>query len=163
MKTTLSPLEEAFVERYCTHFSLDRAARKVGIASAKASYEGLAISNRPHFDARIKEVQAAQHAYRCSLADSVYDLQCNIAFARPSKFVRVGSNGAPEIDLSTASVDDMDALARVRVVISTEGTGLERHVVRRVSVRLHDKVRALKWLYRRLNKTGSAADATQRT
>lgn len=163
MKTALSPLEEAFVERYCTHFTLDRAAREIGIESAEASYEGLAIRNRPQVDARIKEVQAAQHAYRSSLADLVYDLQCNIAFARPSKFVRVGSNGAPEIDLSTASVDDLDAVACLRVVISTKGAGLERHVVRRVSVRLHDKVRALKWLYRRLNKTGSAADATQQT
>lgn len=144
----LNETEEAFVERYCTHFTAARAAREIGIQAAKAGRMGVRLRNRPHVAARIKAIQDARSTEAEVLADRAIAEMADIATSSLTNFIRIDADGIPQLDLSRSTARDLATLDVLRIRIKAVGHGLDRGVSVGFHVKLRDKMRALGWLLR---------------
>lgn len=92
--------------------------------------------------------------------DRILNEYAGIAFSGMSKFIKVNGAGDPVIDLSNCTKADLDLLAETTVEDFTDGRGEDIRDVRRVKVKMLDRMKALDALYRHLSMCGKAANDT---
>lgn len=144
--------ERRFVDEFLIDLNPRRAALAAGYSRTMAASKAYTwVSNgktKPHVYAAIQRAQQLRAARTGVTADRVVEEIAKIAFASMRSFVRIDRDGQPQIDLSAAGPDALDALAEVitETVVdgqSADSTGATVPTVRRTRIRLHDKLRAL--------------------
>jgi len=93
--------------------------------------------------ARIAELVDAAAERTGVTLDRVLNEYARIAFGGMSKFMRVSPDGDPIIDLSQCTPEDLDLLAEATVEDFTEDRGEDARDVRRIKIKLQDKLAAL--------------------
>lgn len=124
-----------------------RAGYKPGRTPTQTSARASELRAKPSIDALITELKARRVERTGITADRVVEELAKVGFASLRRFIRIDDDGQPQINLAKTPEDDLDALAEVKTetVLEREGSGDEAttNVIRKTSIKMHDKMKAL--------------------
>jgi phage terminase small subunit len=83
-------------------------------------------------------------------AEHIDNELAKITLASLRHFICIDATGQPQINLSEASSEDLDALAEVTTEVVLEGRGDNRRRIRKTRIKLHSKLDALEKLTQRV-------------
>ncbi|GEO80448.1 terminase small subunit [Pararhodospirillum oryzae] len=156
----LSDPERRFVEAYLAHGRNGARAWRAALdpeAGRSASARAAAFLRRPAVARALEEAEARARAHteavleRYALTNErVLEELTSVAFSRPLDLMRLNPDGTAVVDLSTLDDHQAAAIAEVTVDEFMDGKGPDARPVRRMRVRLADKLRALNLLGQRL-------------
>jgi phage terminase small subunit len=160
-KKKLNAQELRFVEEYLLDSNAEAAAKRAGYAVTTArskahSWVGNSGQNpKPHVAAEISRRQEVVSAKTATEAERIRAEIAKLAFASKRNIMRVDSEGHPVIDLTETDDDALDAIAEIHTETVSERSGKKdekgkpiMQEVRKVRVKLHDKLAALEKLAR---------------
>ena len=161
----LTERQRRFVEEYPKDFCATQAAIRAGYSAKTAKQIGHENLTKPDIRQALSEFvrqakACAEKQHQQAIADQAQVLaELNrVGFFSLGRLLRFTSSGEPIVDLSLATEEELAALASVEVENVKEGPGDNSRDIRRVSIRAHDKLRALALLSRHL---GLLADETE--
>lgn len=158
----LNSRQDAFVREYLLSGNASAAYVKAGYAPKHADGAGPRLLGNVGVAAHIahgrKKIVAKAEAQFDITLDRVLEEYARIAFSGMSKFLRISPNGDPIIDLSDCTPADLDLLAETTVEDFTDGRGKDARDIRRVKVKLLDRMNALEKLGKHLGLSDKRAD-----
>jgi phage terminase small subunit len=144
----LSPKQEKFVDEFLIDLNATQAAIRAGYSPKTAQPASSRLLSNVMVQAKIQERrESAQKRAEVSLDDVLRQYK-RIAFAGMSKFVKINSQGEPEVDLSNCTPEDLDLLAETQIEAFSESDGTRQ--VRRVKIKTLDRLKALETLGKHL-------------
>ncbi|WP_051013709.1 terminase small subunit [Pararhodospirillum photometricum] len=164
----LSETERAFVAAYLANGRKAAAAWRVlePNAGPRASPRAARCLARPAVQAALaaadQEAQARTRALieRYAITEErVLAELANVAFSRPLDLLRLNPDGTAVVDLTDMDEHQAAAIAEVTVDEYMDGKGNEARPVKRIRVKLADKLRALNLLGHRLGLWKPTANA----
>lgn len=150
MAANLTPKQAAFVQEYLVDLNASAAARRAGYSPKTAHRTGNENMQKPAIVAAIAEAKEARSRRTQVTADQVVDELAKIGFSNLLDYFRISTEGEPYVDLSAVTREQAAVLAELQVDDYLEGRGDDTREVRRVKVKLHDKLKALEQLARHL-------------
>jgi phage terminase small subunit len=145
---------EAFAQALATGMTADAAYQEAGYKPNR--HNAGRLKTNEHIKARVGELVAASAERTGVTLDRVLrEYEC-IAFNGMSKFLRISSDGDPIIDLSQCSPEDLDLLAETTLEDFTEGRGEDARDIRRVKIKMLDRLKALEALGKHLGMANMA-------
>lgn len=150
MAGKLTPKQQAFVREYLVDLNASAAARRAGYSAKTADRTGHENLKKPEIAAAIAEAQQARSRRTQVTADQVVEELAKVGFSNLLDYFRITTNGEPYVDLSAVTRDQAAVLAELQVDDYIEGRGDDAREVRRVKIKLHDKLKALEQLARHL-------------
>jgi phage terminase small subunit len=149
---------EAFAQAIAKGVTADAAYIEAGYKPHKSNPHRLSGNER--IKDRVAEL-VNQSAERTGVTlDRVLNEYASIAFSGMSKFIRVSPDGDPIIDLSKSTPADLDLLAEATVEDFTEGRGEDARDVRRIKIKMLDRMKALEALGKHLGMGDKSRDDT---
>lgn len=147
-KAKLSGKQDRFCGEYLLDLNATQAAIRAGYSKRTAGSQGFDLLQKPEIAARIAEMKLERSNRTEITADRVVMEIAKIAFASMRRFVTIGSDGQPIIDLSDTPDDDLDALIEVSTETVMESTGRDSPPdhIRKTKIKLADKLGALEKL-----------------
>lgn len=143
----LTAMQEAFCREYLIDRNATHAARRAGYSERTANRIGHDLLKDPRVVARVEKAgEIAEKKFEIT-AERVIEELAKVGFASMRDFIRVDSEGQPQIDLGETPDWALDALAEVKTETVLEGAdkdGEGGQHVRKTQIKLHDKLRALK-------------------
>ena len=140
----LTPLEDAYCKEYIIDLNQTQAAIRAGYSKKCANVTGSKLMNKGSVRTRIFELMK-NRAERLEIsADSVIKEIAIVAFARMGQYAEWGPDG-----VSLKESDQVDTRAVQSIRESDEGA---------LSIKLHDKVRALEIMGRHFGILGELSD-----
>lgn len=143
MAGKLTAKQRAFVDEYLVDLNASAAARRAGYSDRTAYRTGADNLRKPQIAAAIEAAQAARAKRTEVTADRVVEELAKVGFANLLDYFHLTSEGEPVIDLSDITRDQAAALAELQVEDFVEGRGDDSRQVRRVRIKVADKLRAL--------------------
>jgi phage terminase small subunit len=140
---TLTPKQRRFIEEYQIDLNATQAAIRAGYSPDTARSIGCENLTKPDISEAIAELMAARSARTKVTADKVVEGLAALAFANMFDFMRIGENGDPYIDLSNLTRDQAAALQEFVVEDFKDGRGEDARDVRKIRIKMHDKLRPL--------------------
>ncbi len=134
---------EAFCREYLIDFNAAAAARRAGYAEKNAGRQGHELLQIQIVHLRIKELTEARNERTDITADRVLDELAKVGFANISDYVRADKGGYVSIDLTKTTVEEFAALGEITVEEFMDGRGEDAREVRKVKLKMIDKLRAL--------------------
>lgn len=154
MAKPLNARERRFVEEYLLDLDPRRAALAAGYAettAASKAYQWVRKSKeKPHVSIAIEAALADRSKRTQVTADQVMDELAKVGFSNLLDFFSITSDGEPYVDLSSVTREQAAVLAELQVDDYVEGRGDDARDVKRVRVKLHDKLKALEQLAKHL-------------
>ena len=142
----LTERQRVFVAEYLVDLNGRQAAIRAGYSARWAKEIGWQTLRRPAVAAAIAEAQAKRSTAIGGGAAAVLRELSAIGRANLLDYMRIGADGMPVFDL--AGLDRTIAAALCEVIIEEiEGSG-DRRELRRIRVKMHDKIGALDRLAR---------------
>jgi len=149
---------EAFAQALARGMTADAAYIEAGYRPNDGN--AIRLKGNERVKARVAEL-VNQSAERTGVTiDRVLNEYARIAFGGMSRFLRVGPDGDPIIDLSRCTPEDLDLLAEATVEDFTEGRGEDARDVRRIKIKLQDKLSALAALGKHLGLGDKSREKT---
>jgi phage terminase small subunit len=139
----LSPKQRRFVEEYQIDLNATQAAIRAGYSPDTARSIGCENLTKPNISEAIAELMAARSARTKVTADQVVERLAALAFANIFDFMRIGEDGDPYIDMSHLTRDQAAALQEFVVEDFKDGRGEDARDVRKIRIKMHDKLRPL--------------------
>lgn len=146
----LTPKQAAFVQEYLVDLNATQAAKRAGYSERTASRTGSENLSKPVIAAAIAKAQTERANRTQVTADRVVEELAKIGFSNLLDYFSLTSDGEPYVDLSTVTREQAAVLAELQVDDFLEGRGDDAREVRRVKVKLHDKLKALEQLAKHL-------------
>lgn len=140
---TLTPKQRRFIEEYQIDLNATQAAIRAGYSPDTARSIGCENLTKPDISEAIAELMAARSARTKVTADQVVEGLAALAFANIFDFMRIGENGDPYIDMSNLTRDQAAALQEFTVEDFKDGRGEDARDVRKIRIKMHDKLRPL--------------------
>jgi phage terminase small subunit len=139
----LDPKRRRFVEEYRIDWNATQAAIRAGYSRKTAQEQGSQLLSKLMVQEALAEVMAEDSARcRVSVDDAISELT-RVAFLNIMDYMRIGSEGDPYVDLSALTRDRALGLVSFECEDYKDGRGEDARDVRRVKIRVADKVRAL--------------------
>jgi len=132
---------EAFAQALASGLAADAAYTEAGYRPNRGN--AARMKSNESIRARVAELVDAAAERAVVDIQRVLNEYARIAFTGMSKFLRVSKDGDPIIDLSKCTPEDLDLLAEATLEDFTEGRGEGRRDVRRVKIKMQDKMAAL--------------------
>ena len=154
MARPLTPKQERFCEEYLIDCNGTQAAIRAGYAKANADKQASQLIGNTRVAAYLAKLMGAQSKRVLVTADEVVGELKKLGFANLQDYVRVTDDGDPFIDLTDLTSDQFAALSEATIDDYVEGRGKNARVVRKVKIKLHDKVRSLDSLAKHLGLFG---------
>lgn len=148
----LKPTEQLFVDEYVASDDPRGAAIRVSeqsrgrTAVANPDARALDYIKRPLVQAAIAERRKAVMQRLDISAERVLQEVAKLAFSNMGDYVRITGDGEPYTDLSNVSLDQMAAISEVTTEDFTDGRGDDARDVKKVKIKLYDKLAALEKL-----------------
>jgi phage terminase small subunit len=139
----LTPRMERFVSEYLIDLNATQAAVRAGYGPAAAEKASFRLLRLPEVRRRVQEAEEARRERNAITADRIRAELARVAFANLADLIRIQPDGAAVIDLTDATRQQLAALGEITVDEYTEGRGDAAREVKRVKVKLHDKLGAL--------------------
>ena len=139
----LTPRYRQFVREYLVDLNATAAAERVGYSHKRIRQRAYELMQKPEIRDAIEE-EMAKRAERTKLkADQVIEELAHSGFANMLDYMTVQSDGTAFVDLSKLTREQAAAIAEITVDQYTEGRGDDAHPVKRVRIKLNDKLAAL--------------------
>lgn len=142
--------EDTFCREYVIDLNGRRAAIAAGYAKKSAHVTASKMLRNAKVQAKIAELQKATADKLDLSAEKVLGGLSPLAFSNILDYVRIDKHGDPRPDLSNLTRNQGAALQEVTVDEYTDGRGKGARKVRRIKIKLVDKVRALEMLGKHL-------------
>jgi phage terminase small subunit len=139
----LSEKEKAFIAEYLVDLNGSQAALRAGYSPKSVAKMAYLILKRPRVIDAISEAQSRRLANIDMRAEDVLSELSAIARGNVLHYMRIGPNGEPTVDLSGVDPARMGALSDILSENLSESRGDRKRDVRRMRIRMHDKVAAL--------------------
>lgn len=146
----LSELEAAFCEQYIVDLNGAAAARRAGYSPAAAKEIGYRLLTRAHVRAEVDRLKTERSESTRIKAEDVIRELAKISHSNMMNYVRKVPGGYAVVDLEHVDHDLGAAISEMTVESYVEGRGEDGQEVRRVKIKLSDKLRALEMLGRHL-------------
>ncbi len=143
----LSDRERLYVGEFLVDLNKSQSYLRAGFKPGKTPEDtgsrACAVHEKPLVRAAIDARMAERIEKTKVTAERVVEELAKIGFASMRQFIRVDSDGQPQIDLTGATLDALDAIAEIttETVVERDGESVLR--VRKTRIRLHNKLRAL--------------------
>lgn len=147
-KRPLNDKQRAFAKEYLIDLNATQAAIRAGYSERTAGQIGYELLKKPEIQAEIEEGRKKAEERTEVTLDRVLKEYAAIAFSGMSRFVRIGADGTPRIDLSECTPADLNLLAEIQT--DTINTGAEAPPIERVKIKMLDRLNALEKLGRHL-------------
>jgi phage terminase small subunit len=135
-----------FAIEYLKDLNASAAARRAGYAEKWADKLGRQLLRKPHVVAVVQaEIEARLDVHRAT-ADRIIAEVARVGFANLGDYMTVLEDGSAVVDLSGATPQQLAALSEITVDEYTEGRGDGARNVKRVRIKLADKLAALNTL-----------------
>lgn len=139
----LNQQKELFCEEYVVDFNATQAAVRAGYSELSAHTIGWELLQKPDIKLRIQTLLDLTTERTRVTRDKIIRELARIAFSNPSEVVDFGFNG---VELKESLFLDRDSMASIREVTEKRtSTGLS------VSIKFHDKIKALELLGKHMN------------
>lgn len=144
----LRPVERFFVDAYVASLDPRLAVRSMPFVNKNKSDQATAVDllKKPIVQAAIAEIMQARAKRYESDTERLRQELSAIAYASQSDYMRLDENGEPYYDLTGVSAEAMAAISEVSVEDYKDGRGENARDVRKVKIKLHDKLRAIEML-----------------
>lgn len=142
-RARLSPKQARFCREYLIDLNATQAAIRAGYSAHTADRQGHRLLKHAEVKRAIAKGQNALAKKAEVTAEKVIAEMALIGFSNMQDFIRISKGGDPIIDLSTLTRAQAAALSETIVEDFTEGRGEDARAVRRVKIKLHDKLTAL--------------------
>jgi phage terminase small subunit len=139
----LTPKQRRFVEEYMIDLNATQAAIRAGYSADTARQMGSENLSKPDIEAAIAELVVARSERTQIKADDVVKELAKIGFSNILNYMRIGENGDPYVDLRNLTADQAAALQDFHCEDYLEGRGEDARTVRKVRIKMHDKLRPL--------------------
>lgn len=133
-----------FAAEYIQDFNATQAAIRAGYSKGSAGQQGNRLLKDAQIQGWIKEAIDKRQARTEITADRVVQEMAKVGFASMRQFIRIDTDGQPQIDLTETEADALDALSEVSTETVLEGEAGTK--VRKTRIKLHDKMKALQAL-----------------
>ncbi len=139
------PLPNARHEAFARALAGGMAADTAYAAAGYRPNRGNAVRMKSNESIRARVAELVDAAAERAVVDiqRVLNEYARIAFTGMSRFLRISNDGTPIIDLSQCTPEDLDLLAEATLADFMEGRGENHRNVRRVKIRMQDKLAAL--------------------
>lgn len=152
-KMALTARQARFVAEYLIDLNATQAAIRAGYSKKTAEQQGFQLLKKTSVAEAIQSAQANRAKRTEITQDDVLRELAKVGFATMRRFIYVDASGEPVINLTDTPDDNLDALSEVQTETRYErdpdGEG-ELRPVRKVKIKLHDKLSALDKLGRHL-------------
>lgn len=160
MAGKLPPRQRVFVDEYLLDLNATQAAIRAGYSPKTAYSQGQRLLKNAEVQAAITAAQAERSERTGVTADRVVEELAKVGFSNLLDFFSITPGGEPYVDLSAVTRDQAAVLAELQVDDYVEGRGDDAREVRRVKIKLHDKLKALEQLARHLGMFTDKVDVT---
>lgn len=147
MSDSLSRRQRQFIHFYVSHGQIAKAAVEAGYAPKSAHVQGSRLLKNPNVAAEVerrRRLLDGREVDRDAITIAAAEQElASIAFANIADYVRIGDDGVPRLDLTNLTRRQAAALADVKVTVRTVERDGRRVLVRRVRIRLRNKLAAL--------------------
>ncbi len=147
---SLSPKQEQFCREYLIDLNATQAAIRAGYSARSADVTASRLLGNAKVQENIARLKLARAERVEVTADAVIREMARIAFAPYRKFIRIGSDGDPFIDLREATPEDLDLIESIQCEDYLDGRGEDARTVRKVKIKMYDRQKALDGLARHL-------------
>ncbi len=142
-----NPKRERFCQEYLKDFCGKAAAIRAGYSPKTAANIAWQILNEDkEAQARIKELTEAATKKAGIEAEDVIREIAKLAFSSLENFVTITDDGSAYVDLRRATSDQMAALTEITTDTYVDGHGEAAREVKKVKIKIADKMRALEKL-----------------
>jgi phage terminase small subunit len=153
-------MQELFVREYLKDLKGQEAAIRAGYSEKSAKQQAYLMLKEPAIKAAVdKAIQARANRLEIT-ADMVLQELAKIGFASMGNYLRITEDGDPMIDMSDCTPEQLSVLAEATVEDFKEGRGENARDVRKVKIKLHDKLGALTQIGRHLGMFTDKVDHT---
>lgn len=142
----LTPKQYRFCQEYLIDLNATQAAIRAGYSSDSAYSIGSENLTKPEIQSRVQKlIQERNKATSISAERVVHEIS-KVAFASIGSFIKVTDDGMPYVDMAGMTLEELQAVADVQVDAYSDNSTGEAREVRKVKIKLHDKLRALDML-----------------
>jgi phage terminase small subunit len=155
----LDPKRRRFVEEYAVDWNATQAAIRAGYSAKTAQQQGSRLLLNVVVQAALGEIMQ-ERAERCKITvdDAIAELT-KLGFANMLDYMRIGEDGDPFVDLSALTKAKAAGLIEFTCEDFKDGRGEDARDVRRVKIKMTDKVRPLTEIIKHLKgDTGKVGD-----
>lgn len=138
--------QQRFIEEYPVDFNATKAAQRAGYSKKTSHSIGHENLTKPEIQQAIQKLVGKLSLNAGVTAERVLAEIAKIGFANLGDYFRISDQGEPYIDLSDLTDDQMAALQEITVEDFTDGRGDNSRDVRRVKIKMLDKLNALEKL-----------------
>ena len=139
----LTPKQRRFCEEYIQDLNATQAAIRAGYSGKTARQIASENLSKPDIQAVIAELVRQRSERAMVTADMVVAELARLGFVNMMDYMRIGENGDPFVDLSALTRDQAAGLIDFTCEDFKDGRGEDARDVRRVRIKLNDKVRPL--------------------
>ena len=132
--TPLSDREKLFVAEYVLSGKQTEAFIKAGYSEKSASSNAVRMMEKESVRAAIVRERSMIRQRHTKTADDLVAEYTRLGFTGMSRFMRIGDDGTPVIDLSGCTAADLDLLAEVTVESYQEGSGEGPRRIKRIKI-----------------------------
>lgn len=139
-----------FVAAFATTRNATEAAKRAGYAERSAHVTGCRLLKDHKVARAIAQIEQAKADRYGVTADRLEQELAMVAFANMDDYTRLTANGERVVDLTACTREELAAVGEVTIEDYVEGRGDDARDVRRVKFKLHDRLRAIELLGKRL-------------
>ena len=141
-----TPKQEAFCQSYARYSNATRAAREAGYSQKTAHSIGHELLTKPEIMELVETIRQARFREHHASADEVLAELGKLSRSNLGDVLHITPQGEPYVDLSEATPEFLACLSEAVIEDYMDGRGDDAREVRRVKIKLHSKLDALKAL-----------------
>lgn len=145
---SITEKQRRFAQEYLVDLNATQAAIRAGYSPKTAGSQAFDLLKKPEIQEIIEQGRKAAEVRTGISLDRVLEAYAAIAFGGMSRFVRIDHTGAPQIDLSQCTPEDLDLLAEIQT--DRIDGGEQSPPVLRIKIKQLDRLNALEKLARHL-------------
>jgi phage terminase small subunit len=139
-----------FVAEYLVDLNATQAAIRAGYSIKNADKIGPENLRKPKIQKAIQEQMNARESRTLITADKVLEELAKIGFANLADYIQVQQDGTAYVDISGMTREQAAAVQEITVDEYTEGGGEDARQVKKVKLKLIDKIKALELIGKHL-------------
>lgn len=139
----LNERQQQFAREYLVDFNATAAAKRAGYSENTAYSQGHDLLKHPEIKKLIAQQIEARSQRVEVTADRVLQELAKVAFASVGDFLEVQPDGSAVVNLQGLTPEQLAAIGEVQVDEYVDGRGEDQRRVKRVKVKMLDKLKAL--------------------
>jgi phage terminase small subunit len=149
-KGNLTKKQKMFVAEYLVDLNATQAAIRAGYSEKNAGKIGPELLGKTRISEAIQEQMDARENRTLITADKVLEELAKIGFSNLADYIQVQRDGTAYVDLSELTREQAAAVQEITVDEYAEGSGEDVRLVKKVKLKLIDKIRALELIGKHL-------------